>query len=44
VIYDQKGDTFEPQSRDIYRLINFLMALRYRASARDGLAFITNIL
>jgi hypothetical protein len=44
VIYAQVGDEFVPQGRDIYRLINFLTKLRLRASLRDGLTFITDIL
>lgn len=36
VIYEQVGNKLVPQEVDIYRLINFLTALRYRASKRDG--------
>lgn len=36
-IYEQDGDTFVPQDRDIYRLVNFLRRLRLRASIREGL-------
>lgn len=37
VIYEQDGDRFISQQADIYRLINFLAALRYRAAQRAGL-------
>lgn len=40
VIYEQDGDNFVPQERDIYRLVNFLIILRYRASRREGLVVI----
>jgi hypothetical protein len=43
VIYAQDGDKFVPQDRDIYRLINFLTILRFRASAREGLLFINYV-
>jgi hypothetical protein len=36
VIYEQDGDKFLPQELDIYRLVNFLTVLRFRASKRDG--------
>ena len=36
VIYEQDGDKFLPQERDIYSLVNFLAILRFRASKRDG--------
>jgi hypothetical protein len=37
VIYEQNGNEFVSQERDIYRLVNFLTVLRYRASQREGL-------
>jgi len=37
VIYEQNGDKFVPQELDIYRLVNFLTILRFRASKREGL-------
>jgi hypothetical protein len=37
VMYEQVDDKFVPQQQDIYRLVNFLMILRFRASKRDGL-------
>ncbi len=37
VIYEQDGEKFVPQESDIYRLVNFLTILRFRASKRDGL-------
>jgi hypothetical protein len=36
VIYEQDGDKFLPQEPDIYRLVNFLTVLRFRAAKRDG--------
>jgi hypothetical protein len=36
VIYEQAGDKLVPQEVDIYRLVNFLTILRFRASKRDG--------
>ena len=36
-IYAQDGGEFVPQGPDIYRLVNFLILLRLRASIRDGI-------
>lgn len=36
VIYRQDGDRLVPEEHDIYRLVNFLSALRLRASKREG--------
>jgi hypothetical protein len=43
VIYEQSGDKFEPQEADIYRLVNFLAVLRFRASRRVGHGFVSKI-
>jgi len=36
VIYERNGDNLIEQQPDIYRLVNFLTILRFRASRRDG--------
>jgi hypothetical protein len=36
VMFEEIGEEFQPQADDIYRLVNFLAILRFRASRRDG--------
>jgi hypothetical protein len=36
VLFEEEGDECTPQPEDIYRLVNFLAILRFRAAARDG--------
>jgi hypothetical protein len=40
VLFKQTRDQFEPQTKDIYNLVNFLMMLRFRAASRDGLMLV----
>jgi hypothetical protein len=36
VLFEEDGDDSIPQQEDIYRLVNFLAVLRFRAVVRDG--------
>ena len=36
VIFEEDGKECIPQAEDIYRLVNFLAILRFRAARRDG--------
>jgi hypothetical protein len=36
VLFEERGSSYVPQREDIYRLVNFLGILRFRAAARDG--------
>jgi hypothetical protein len=36
VLFQEQGESYIPQTTDIYRLVNFLATLRWRAAAREG--------
>ena len=36
VLFDQEGETYKPRVKDIYRLVNFLAAVRLRARLHEG--------
>jgi hypothetical protein len=36
LLFEQRGTTFQPQEEDIYRLVNFLAFIRWRAKVHEG--------